>query len=193
MCGAQAWRQSQSTLPIAQTRTRRRADGGRQRPSGRSGDRTRCRAPAYPRTAAAARQEDDGERDSQGRRGDRPRPKVDCALALVARGRPVKPVCDVLGIARSNISERATRPASWHDRRRNRRPVDDHSLLAELRSEITDLPSHGDRRDARTVMMQLQSAFTHYNEVHPHRALKMLSPRMFRQMQSQLSSTPCPE
>lgn len=286
----------------------------------------------------------------------------------------MKLVCDVLGVARSNISERATRPSNWQDRRRNRRPIDDHSLLAELREEIADLPSYGyrracalvnrrreatsqprinpkrayrimrehallltrhtgrppqtrshdgtvaveksdrrwcsdgfeiacdnrervriafaldccdreamswvattggidgalvrdlmveavearfgdagpaqpiewltdngssyiaretrafareigleplttairspqsngmaesfvktfkrdyvtrmDRRDARTVMTQLQAAFTHYNEVHPHRALKMLSPRMFRQKQSQLSNALCPE
>lgn len=50
-----------------------------------------------------------------------------------------------------------------------------------------------DRRDVRTVLTQLQAAFTHYNEVHPRRALKMLSPRMFRQKQSQLSNAPCPE
>lgn len=36
-------------------------------------------------------------------------------------------------------------------------------------------------------------ASTHYNEVHPHRALKMLSPRMFRQKQSQLSNALYPE
>ena len=37
-----------------------------------------------------------------------------------------------------------------------------------------------DRCDALTVMRQLRSAFERYNEVHPHSALKMLSPRMFR-------------
>ena len=37
-----------------------------------------------------------------------------------------------------------------------------------------------DRRNAKTVMLQLEAAFAHYNEVHPHSALKMLSPRMFR-------------
>jgi transposase InsO family protein len=33
-----------------------------------------------------------------------------------------------------------------------------------------------DSRDALTVLRQL-IAFEHYNEVHPHQALKMLSPR----------------
>jgi putative transposase len=50
-----------------------------------------------------------------------------------------------------------------------------------------------DRRDAITVMQQLPAAFEHYNSVHPHSALKMLSPKMFRQQQSQLSISPCPE
>jgi putative transposase len=45
-----------------------------------------------------------------------------------------------------------------------------------------------DRRDACTVLLQLEPAFAHYNEVHPHSALKMLSPRMFRQKQAQLRS-----
>jgi len=36
-------------------------------------------------------------------------PKVDCALTLVAEGCPVKTVCDVLGVARSNINERLAR------------------------------------------------------------------------------------
>lgn len=286
----------------------------------------------------------------------------------------MKAVCDVLGVARSNITIRATRPANWQDRRRGRRSSDDASLLTELRVEIADLPSYGyrracalvnrrreatsqsrlnpkrayrvmrengllltrhtgrppktrshdgtiaversnvrwcsdgfeiacdntervriafaldccdreamswvattggidggmvrdlmveavearfgdavplqpiewltdngspyiaretrafardiglvplttaiqspqsngmaesfvksfkrdyvtrmDRSDARTVMLQLQAAFAHYNEVHPHSALKMLSPRMFRRRQFQLSNVPCPE
>lgn len=36
-------------------------------------------------------------------------------------------------------------------------------------------------RDAPTVMAQLPAAFEHFNEVHPHSALKMKSPREFRQ------------
>ena len=50
-----------------------------------------------------------------------------------------------------------------------------------------------DRRDAITVMSQLNAAFEHYNDVHPHSALKMLSPRMFRRRKAQLSVTACPE
>jgi len=43
-----------------------------------------------------------------------------------------------------------------------------------------------DRPDAATVMRQLSASFDHYNDVHPHSALKMLSPRMFRQRNVQL-------
>jgi putative transposase len=50
-----------------------------------------------------------------------------------------------------------------------------------------------DRHDAITVMRQLPAAFEHYNNVHPHSALKMLSPRLFRQQQAQLSNSQCPE
>jgi putative transposase len=56
-----------------------------------------------------------------------------------------------------------------------------------------DYAARMDRRDAITVMRQLQSAFEHYNEVHPHSALKMLSPRMFRRRNTDLSVTACPE
>jgi putative transposase len=43
-----------------------------------------------------------------------------------------------------------------------------------------------DKTDAQTVMKQLQEHFDHYNEVHPHSALKMMSPRLYRQHQKQL-------
>jgi len=38
-----------------------------------------------------------------------------------------------------------------------------------------------DLADARTVMAQMAAAFENFNEVHPHSALKMKSPREFRQ------------
>jgi len=50
-----------------------------------------------------------------------------------------------------------------------------------------------DRSDAISVMRQLTAAFEHYNDVHPHSALKMLSPRMFRRRNAELSVTACPE
>lgn len=56
-----------------------------------------------------------------------------------------------------------------------------------------DYVARMDRTDAITLMRQLPAAFEHYNTVHPHSALKMLSPRMFRAKQAQPSNTPCPE
>lgn len=44
-----------------------------------------------------------------------------------------------------------------------------------------DYVSRMDLTDARTVMAQMVTAFKHFNEVHPHSALKMRSPREFRQ------------
>ena len=69
-----------------------------------------------------------------------------CALALIARGRPMKIVCDVLGVARSHVHVRVHRPTNWTDTRRNRRPRDDGELVAELTHEIALLPSYGYRR-----------------------------------------------
>jgi transposase InsO family protein len=43
-----------------------------------------------------------------------------------------------------------------------------------------DYVSRMNRRDARTVLSQLAEAFEHFNEIHPHSALKMQSPREFR-------------
>jgi putative transposase len=56
-----------------------------------------------------------------------------------------------------------------------------------------DYADRMDRRDALTVLRQLDAAFEHYNEIHPHQALKMLSPRMFRRRAAELSITVCPE
>jgi putative transposase len=44
-----------------------------------------------------------------------------------------------------------------------------------------DYVSRMDLANARTVMAQMAPAFEHFNEIHPHSALKMKSPREFRQ------------
>lgn len=44
-----------------------------------------------------------------------------------------------------------------------------------------DYVSRMDLADARTVMAQMAAAFEHFNEVHPHSALKMKSSRELRQ------------
>ncbi|WP_090812064.1 IS3 family transposase [Paraburkholderia tuberum] len=71
--------------------------------------------------------------------------KMDCALTLIAGGRAVKQVCDVLSVARSNVAARLARPADWQDGR-SARKMDDAGLLEEIRLTITDLPSYGYRR-----------------------------------------------
>jgi putative transposase len=43
-----------------------------------------------------------------------------------------------------------------------------------------DYVSRMNRRDARAVLSQLAEAFEHFNEIHPHSALRMQSPREFR-------------
>jgi len=43
-----------------------------------------------------------------------------------------------------------------------------------------DYVSQMDRSTAAIVLAQLPDAFEHFNEVHPHSALKWKSPRMFR-------------
>ncbi|MFC0574609.1 IS3 family transposase [Paraburkholderia solisilvae] len=72
-------------------------------------------------------------------------PKMDCALTLIARGRPVKQVCDVLGVARSNMAVKLARPADWQDGR-GARKTNDAGLVDEIRLLIADLPSYGYRR-----------------------------------------------
>jgi putative transposase len=47
-----------------------------------------------------------------------------------------------------------------------------------------------DRPDAKTVMAQLAHWFKDYNEYHPHKGLKMKSPRQF--IRSQLLTASCP-
>jgi len=44
-----------------------------------------------------------------------------------------------------------------------------------------DYVSRMDLANAKTVMAQMAAAFEHFNEVYPHSALKMKSPREFRQ------------
>ncbi len=46
------------------------------------------------------------------------------------------------------------------------------------------------RPDARTVLSRLDSWFEDYNESHPHRGLKMLSPREFIRANSSLAACP---
>jgi len=58
----------------------------------------------------------------------------------------MKTICDILGVARSNVQVRARRPIAWRDQRRNRWPRDDAELVTEITHEVAVLPSYGYRR-----------------------------------------------
>ena len=70
---------------------------------------------------------------------------MDCALAIIAGGRPVKQVCEVLGVARSNMTAKLARPTDWRDGRAARR-TNDAGLVEEIQHIIAHLPSWGYRR-----------------------------------------------
>lgn len=70
---------------------------------------------------------------------------MDCALALVARGRPVKRVSEVLGVARSNMAVKLARSVDWRDGR-TARLAQDAELVEAIQKHIGQLPSYGYRR-----------------------------------------------
>ncbi len=70
---------------------------------------------------------------------------MDSARALAAGGRPVKLVCEVLGVSRSNVSAQLARPVDWQDGRKSRQ-TDDAPVVEEIRRVVVNLPSYGYRR-----------------------------------------------
>lgn len=70
---------------------------------------------------------------------------MDSALAIIAGERPVKQVCDVLGVARSNVTVKRARSPDWQDGR-SAVQTDDAELVAEIHHAVADLPSYGYRR-----------------------------------------------
>ncbi|WP_087129214.1 IS3 family transposase [Caballeronia concitans] len=71
--------------------------------------------------------------------------KFDCALTIAAGGRPLKTVCEILGVSRSNLAVKSKRSADWVDRRKMP-VVDDMALVAELHELLGDVPTYGYRR-----------------------------------------------
>ena len=53
------------------------------------------------------------------------------------------PVCQALGLARSNICALRSRSTSWTDGRTQRTPGGDDQLLADIRGQIAELPTYG--------------------------------------------------
>ena len=74
-----------------------------------------------------------------------PLKKPDCALALAAGGRPLKTVCEVLGVARSGVAVKRVRPSDWQDGR-SARVTDDTELVGEIQAHVAHLPTYGYRR-----------------------------------------------
>lgn len=139
-----------------------RLDGGRrthrdrrQRPAA-----ARHRHPDRDRHApGCAGQDDLEERDLQGSRGVRHRKKVDCALTLAGQGRPMKVVCETLGLARSNVRRLRARSDDWIDARTCRTAqVDNALLLDKIGVQVTDLPIYGYRRTCALVNRQRADA-----------------------------------
>jgi transposase InsO family protein len=83
----------------------------------------------------------------------------------------VKPVCEALGLARSNVHALTSRPSSWLDGRRQRTPQDDSELLAEIREQIAELPSYGYRRACALVNRQRSPA----RRVNPKRVYRVMA------------------
>jgi transposase InsO family protein len=74
-----------------------------------------------------------------------PLKKPDCALALAAGGRPLKTVCEVLGVARSGVAAKQARSSDSQDGR-SARPTDDVELVEEIQAHVAHLPTYGYRR-----------------------------------------------
>ena len=66
----------------------------------------------------------------------------------------MKAVCRALGLARSHIHDLHHRAEDWRDGRSGRTPATDAHLVAEIRAQISDLPSYGYRRACALVNRQ---------------------------------------
>nr|WP_211287053.1 IS3 family transposase [Halopseudomonas oceani] len=71
--------------------------------------------------------------------------KLDCALTLVAGGRPVKAVSESLGVARSQLTARF-KQRTQEARPRRRQALNDDVLVEQIKLTVSSLPSYGYRR-----------------------------------------------
>mgnify|MGYP006898376655 CR=1 FL=1 len=141
-------------VAVEKARSLRRPDGA-QRWRGRgAGIEAGCRPRRDCQAAAGAGQEDPGERNPGGDGGVRRRKICMVRLAFVAQGRPMRTLCRALGRARSHAHERHHRSENWRDGRKERRPEREARLLAEIKAQITQLPTHGCRCSCALVNRQ---------------------------------------
>jgi putative transposase len=119
---------------------------------------------------------------------------VDCALTLVRQGRPMKTVCLALGVARSNVHEKAHRVEDWTDGRTAARVDSDFdALLVEaVRAEITGLPTYGYRRAGALVNRTRSLIGLHpVNHKRYYRVMKQHSLLLPKAPRRLASSRPC--
>jgi len=76
----------------------------------------------------------------------REKKNVDCALAAVAWGRPLRMVCSTIGVARTHLVALLTGPDDWMDLRTTRSRSNDTQLMKDVRQVIHRLGRYGYRR-----------------------------------------------
>lgn len=70
---------------------------------------------------------------------------MDCACALVARGRGINDVCRSIGVSRAQLSLRVNRSPDWQDSRLQA-SFDDTAVLSRIHAMVAELPTYGYRR-----------------------------------------------
>ena len=85
----------------------------------------------------------------------------------------MKAVCQALGLARSNVHALRAKSPSWVDHRCDRAPHGDDQLLADIREQITELPSYGYRRACALVNRKRASSGA--PRVNPKRVYRVMA------------------
>lgn len=98
---------------------------------------------------------------------------MDCACALVARGRRITDVCRSIGVSRAQLSLKFHRTPDWQDRRKRRRFNDD-DVLHRINVAVADLPTYGYRRVWALLRRQSeQNALPVSNAKRVYRIMRM--------------------
>lgn len=104
---------------------------------------------------------------------------MDCALACIARGRPVRLVCSALKLARSHVINKIRRSADWVDQRQARHQLtDDGPLLEQIKAVISEQGSYGYRR---VWAMLKHHCAIHVNHKRVYRVMRDANLLLYRQ------------
>ncbi len=71
---------------------------------------------------------------------------MDCALAIIPRGRTVSAVFQALGVSRSHVLEKKHRSSDWADRRKSPPRVDDTQVKRAIADVVHKRATYGYRR-----------------------------------------------